>query len=515
MKKYLFSAVFLWCLFAAAALSAQQKHALLIGNNNYPASIGPLLNPVADVTAVAEKLRGLGYRVDFKTNLNLQQMSEAVEQYRRNLSASEANEGFFWYAGHGVQIDGQNYLVPLNADPASRSSLRFSSYSADRLLATLEEAGNRVNVVILDACRNAPQLAATRGSRGLAVISSTPPDMIVMYSTAAGQVAQDGDKGRRSPFTEAFLKNIDKPEPLTLVLQDISSDTYRLSGNTQSPWLAGTFRSNPRYSLKPPAAAAAAPAQTAPAPRPAVVRPAAAPERPAPEDLVRVPGGTFTMGSPPSEPGGDDDKVQHQVTVSAFYMGKYEVTQKEYQALMGNNPSEFKGDTLPVERVSWFDAVKYCNARSLKEGLDPAYTINGETVAWNRNAGGYRLPTEAEWEYACRAGTTAPFYTGNSADAAGWYKDNSGGKTHPAGQKQPNRWGLYDMHGNVHEWCWDWFGAYSGAAQTDPAGAASGSYRVLRGGSWGSGAQYLRSANRGDYTPSNRLNNSGFRLVRP
>ncbi|MDR1955463.1 MAG: caspase family protein, partial [Treponema sp.] len=141
------------------AVQAQQKYALVIGNNEYPASIGSLRNPVTDATAVSNKLRALGYRVDLKTNLNLRQMSEAVEQYRRSLSGNTANEGFFWYAGHGVQIDGLNYLIPLNADPASKSSLKFSSYPADQLLATLEEAGNTVNVVVLDACRNTPQLA--------------------------------------------------------------------------------------------------------------------------------------------------------------------------------------------------------------------------------------------------------------------------------------------------------------------------------------------------------------------
>ena len=172
-------------LSAQQNVSAPRKFALIIGNNNYPASIGALKNPVADAAAVANKLRTLGYRVELKTNLNLEQMNEAVDQYRRNLSANTANEGFFWYAGHGVQIDGQNYLLPLNANPASRTSLKFSSYPADQLLATLEEAGNTVNVVVLDACRNTPQLAATRGTRGLAVISATPPDMIVMYSTAA------------------------------------------------------------------------------------------------------------------------------------------------------------------------------------------------------------------------------------------------------------------------------------------------------------------------------------------
>jgi formylglycine-generating enzyme required for sulfatase activity len=234
-----------------------------------------------------------------------------------------------------------------------------------------------------------------------------------------------------------------------------------------------------------------------------------------PGDMVRIQGGTFMMGSPSSEVGHDDDEVQHQVTVSSFYMGKYEVTQKEYQALMGTNPSNFKGDNLPVESVTWYDAVNYCNARSRSEGLAPAYTVSGIDVTWNRSANGYRLPTEAEWEYACRAGTTTPYSSGSSVDVAGWYISNSGNTNHPVGAKQANGWGLYDMHGNVYEWCWDWYGYYPGGAQNNPGGAVSGASRVNRGGSWISYGRYLRSAFRIDYGPGIRYSDLGFRLVRP
>jgi formylglycine-generating enzyme required for sulfatase activity len=251
-----------------------------------------------------------------------------------------------------------------------------------------------------------------------------------------------------------------------------------------------------------------------------------------PDTFVRINGGTFTMGSPANEPEREDNEgPQHQVTVSAFYMGKYEVTQKEYQEVMGTNPSYFKGPNLPVEQVSWFDAVEYCNKRSQKEGLTPAYTISGagnnRAVTWNRNANGYRLPTEAEWEYACRAGTTTPFSTGNNitTDQANYngnypYNNNAKGayrkKTTPVGSFAPNPWGLYDMHGNVWEWCWDWYGDYSSGAQTDPDGAASGSYRVERGGSWISDASFARSVYRGYNVPYYRISSGfGFRLVRP
>jgi formylglycine-generating enzyme required for sulfatase activity/flavodoxin len=256
----------------------------------------------------------------------------------------------------------------------------------------------------------------------------------------------------------------------------------------------------------------------------------------APEDFVPIEGGTFTMGSPESEAWREDDEVEHSVTVSDFYMSAYEVTQAEYQAMMGENPSTFSGDeNLPVEGITWFDAIAYCNIRSEAEGLTPVYTVDGRNVSWDRQANGYRLPTEAEWEYACRAGTTTPFNTQNSisAEEANYYgnypyqiednyfsQDNLETKpgeyrqtTVPVGSFSPNGWGLYDMHGNVREWCWDYYGPYSAESQTDPTGPASGSLRVNRGGGWNDFAKHLRSAYRASTPPSNASFNLGLRLV--
>ncbi len=236
---------------------------------------------------------------------------------------------------------------------------------------------------------------------------------------------------------------------------------------------------------------------------------------PVPEGFVLVEAGTFQMGS---TDGDSDERPVRQVTISrSFYMRQYEVTQKQWREVMGTNPSHFKGDDRPVEQVRWYDAEEYCNRLSRIEGLTPCYSGSGDNIACDFSADGYRLPTEAEWEYAARGGNKSRGYEyagSNSAGDVGWHGVNSGGKTHPVGQKRPNELGLYDMIGNVWEWCWDWYGKYSSSSQTDPRGPSSGSHRVLRGGSWNNGTRHLRVAGRHDYTPSRRNYFLGFRLVR-
>jgi formylglycine-generating enzyme required for sulfatase activity len=259
--------------------------------------------------------------------------------------------------------------------------------------------------------------------------------------------------------------------------------------------------------------------------------------------MVYVPGGSFQMGDVKNE-GWNDERPVHTVTLTGFYMSKHEVTQAQYEAIMGTNPSDFNSNPAageiqgnrPVECVSWYDAIVFCNKLSIFEGLTPAYRISGSTnpsdwgivptsgnSAWNAveivgGSNGYRLPTEAQWEYAAKGGNGSPGnYTYSGSDTVGnvaWYYENSSSKTHEVGKKSPNGLGIYDMSGNVYEWCWDWFGEYSGAEQTDPAGAVTGSNRVLRGGYWGSNGQYLRSAHRVYVDPSRRHFYLGFRLVR-
>ena len=241
-------------------------------------------------------------------------------------------------------------------------------------------------------------------------------------------------------------------------------------------------------------------------------------EIPALVELISVPGGSFIMGS---DSGDMDMKPGHQVTVSSFMIGKYEVTQEQYQKVMGSNPSNFargsEAPRRPVEQVSWYDAVAFCNKLSEIEGLQKVYTINGTNVRADFSWNGYRLPTEAEWEYAARGGSQSRgyMYSGsNDAGSVAWYESNSGSTTHAVGMKAPNELGLYDMSGNVWEWCWDWYFSYDLGAQRDPVGASLGDTRVFRGGNWRYSVGYLRSTYRDYSRPDKRYFYLGFRVLR-
>jgi len=264
------------------------------------------------------------------------------------------------------------------------------------------------------------------------------------------------------------------------------------------------------------------------------------------------------MGSPELELDRDSfQEVRRTVQISAFYLAPKELSVGEFRRFVEDtnyvttaeadggafaydeakgesvfragtnwrNPGYRQGDDYPVVCVSWFDATQYCNWLSAKEGLKPAYDINGQTIYWDRSANGYRLPTEAEWEYGCRAGTSTPFSTGDristgQANYNGNYPYNYGNKglfrktAVQSGSLPPNAWGLYDMHGNVWEWCWDYYSLPKSAPVSDPAGPDSGRHRINRGGGWASPAKSLRSAARSSDFPETAGSSLGFRLAR-
>jgi uncharacterized repeat protein (TIGR02543 family) len=233
---------------------------------------------------------------------------------------------------------------------------------------------------------------------------------------------------------------------------------------------------------------------------------------------INVVGGSFSMGD---DSDSDTDNPEHSVTLSTFCIGRYEVTQEQYETVMGSNPASDYGvgDDYPVYYVTWYNAVAFCNALSELEGLEQVYTIDGTDVTADFTRNGYRLPTEAEWEYAARGGQDSEGYTysgSNTIEDVAWYSGNSESTTHTVGTKTANELELYDLSGNVWEWCWDRYDSdyYDGSPSADPTGPSSGAYHVVRGGGWSSRTTSCCSAARGDDNPSGSSYNLGFRVAR-
>jgi formylglycine-generating enzyme required for sulfatase activity len=576
-------------------LRTEKRVALVIGNGAYK-SITPLKNPPNDAKAMAAALRSLGFDVISKINVDKREMREAINQFGVEIQGSGV--GLFYYAGHGVQSSGRNYLIPVNASIGSEGDVEDEAVSVDQILSRMGDARNRMNVVILDACRNNPFSSYRSLSRGLTQMLA-PSGTFIAYSTAPGSVAEDG-KGANGVYTQALLKEIKVPGvPLEDMFKNVLSDVKRQTRGKQIPWTSssveGDFYFNswgvvfdtktavtrkpgqnknekdePKETTDPwlkdletkarererAEEAKKAEARKMKAaidakieamaddfakvegiektpiddkdkaeawsrfldrykedipndnrdddmrakatmrkldliPRPTLVSNSIGME------FVLVQPGTFQMGS---NDGSDDERPVHSVTISKpFYIGKYEVTQAQWMAVMGSNPSGFKGDNRPVETVSWNDAHDFIRKLNDKE-----------------NTGKYRLPTEAEWEFAARGGTQArgfKFSGSNDVGDVAVCSSNSGNETKPVGSKQPNELGIFDMSGNVWEWCEDWYGNYDGSSVTDPAGPSSGQSRVLRGGSWFDNVFLCRSANRLRYYPDSRFSSLGFRLV--
>jgi formylglycine-generating enzyme required for sulfatase activity/uncharacterized caspase-like protein len=626
------------------AAAQEARIALVIGNAAYPEA--PLKNPVNDARAMAQVLRKCGFRVIPLENASLQRMREALREFGGRIA--QGGVGLFYFAGHGMQVKGRNYLMPVGADIRSEDEVAGAALDVDSVLAKLETARNRLNILILDACRNDPFARGFRSaSRGLAPLDA-PMGTFIAFATAPGRSAADGG-GSHGLYTEQLLQAIQTPN-LTLenTFKRVLSGVRRASNDQQIPWTASSVEGD--FFFKPGAAPAAPQAAPAAAPAAAVlegteaqkavlkdafeteaeyaarlatlppvrvgtarllreqydlkgqrlpvdvqVEPWAAPlvrqkkgslgldravakalcdgatelplvarfeapgglltlvgakvmagtegyalgAAPAPrpgedwEDpvtglaFVMIPAGSFRMGSNATEAFMSDAHPVHTVTLTQpFLMQKCPVTVAQFRAFVEatgyrteaeqgdgswlkvagvwqkrgdanwRTPTFAQEDDCPVVCVSWNDAQAY--------------------LKWLNGKGGdlaFRLPTEAEWEYACRAGTEGETY--DALDAIAWYDGNSGGRTHPVAQKQPNAFGLFDMLGNAWQWCQDFYDPndYPSGPVQDPQGALTSANRVCRGRSWGNPGTEVRSSFRNLSVPGDRYLYGGFRVA--
>ncbi len=542
---------------------SQKRVALVIGNAAYTKA-KPLANPANDAADMSAALRSLGFDLVYGVNQNKREIETLIRDFGTKLAAS-GGVGLFYYAGHGLQVAGENYIVPVDADIPEEDEVQYSAVPISLVLAKMSSAKNELNIVILDACRNNPFARSWRGFRdsgnsdGLAKISP-PTGTLVLYATEPGKVASDGT-GRNGLFTESLLKQIKQPGlEYDQMVKALSTDVWARSGKQQLPWKEGNalqnfyfagkafgdqnitvkteaqqereawdlvknsndpgdlriylkeFPNGANYaaarirledlvwqSAKASTDKAAVQAYLDEFPNgansaaakirlrqlesdSAVTTPNAIPtgvlkagtvrKSPSGIELVWIPPGEFLMGSPDSEKGRNDDEgPQRKIAIrNGFWMGKFEVTQRQWEAVMGSNPStNVRGPDYPVNFVRSSDIQEFIKRLN---SLDPELE--------------YRLPSEAEWEYACRAGTTTAYAFGESLDST---QANLEDRTVPVGSYRPNAWGLYDMHGNVAEWVED---SYSPNHQTQPADGSA-----VKNSNWGHVLKGGRSAQRG------------------
>jgi formylglycine-generating enzyme required for sulfatase activity len=543
---------------AAKSGNSLKRIALVIGNGAYlhSDSLPKLVNPVNDADDIAAALRRFGFDVMEKKNLTREEMDETISDFGRRIANSDV--ALFYYAGHGLQVKGQNYLVPVDANIDSEAIVPHRAVSVNQLLDEMESSRSRVNIVMLDACRNNPISGKFRSgaTRGLAPPAAMPEGTVIVYATGPGKVAADGS-GRNGVFTAGLLRAF-RGNDLTLggVLYAASKQVQEATGQLQTPFVNGPTTLQREFSFVLPSEMTNL--QPAPVPVEPVAPVVATPVATRPTTagrgftdptlgtaFVGIMGGCYEMGDTFGV-GRDNEKPPHEVCVSDFALAKYDVTVGEFRKFTvatGYRTEAEKASGCAVwNGKEWaYDTSK--NWQSPGFDQDDGHPV--VCVSWNdtqefsrwlgkESGKAYRLPTEAEWEYAARSGGKKEKYAGfsdagrlskyaNFCDAnceMTWKtaaQDDGYRNTSPVGRYLPNDLGLYDMTGNVWQWCGDWYGEnyYRDSLRSNPQGPTSGSYRVIRGGSWGNDPAGVRASFRFDFAPGLRNNILGFRLVSP
>jgi formylglycine-generating enzyme required for sulfatase activity len=516
-----------------------EARALVIGESAYTNGWAKLGSVKEDVVAVKKLFEQQGFIVETLEDKPYNELKSGIENFLNKYGHIEDARLIIYFAGHGCTLilpagNEMGYVVSVDTPlPAvNRTGFLQRAIPMQQFDAWSKQYSCRHILFMFDSCF-AGSIFTTRSTPAM------PPAISAYISRPVRQFITAGAKDEEVPYTSVFRPLLERA--LRDSEADLNKDGYvtgtelgmylqtEVVNRSQGKW-------HPQYGKSLDVnldggefifAVSSRPVQ----PERTGQQPpttAASTQRPLPPNFVRVEGGTFQMGS---NSGDSDEKPVHSVTVKTFHISKYQVTQKEWREVMGTTVrqqrdianKEWKlygeGDNYPMYYVSWREAVEFCNKLSIKERLTPAYRGSGDSITCDWNADGYRLPTEAEWEYAARGGNKDylqyEYSGGNNADVVAWHGGNSGNSAHPVGTKAANSLGLHDMSGNVWEWCWDWKGDYKPEAQTDPRGHDSGVRRVVRGGSWSDSAERVRSAYRFDYTPSRRNDFIGFRLVRP
>ncbi|MFZ0256368.1 MAG: SUMF1/EgtB/PvdO family nonheme iron enzyme [Gammaproteobacteria bacterium] len=488
----------------AATPAVEPRVALVIGNGAYKAD--PLSNPANDARLMHKTLQTLEFEIILETDVGEKRMRRLIENFGERLKQPGA-VGLFYYSGHGMQVNGRNYMIPVDAEIRREVDVRSDGVSANEVLWWMEESGSTRNFVILDACRDNPfEKQFKSGSKGLAKMDA-PSGTLIAYAASPGAVADQGPIGGYSPFTEVLAEELVASRlPALSVFDTVTRKVITHTRGSQRPYVevsgVGEFYFSRTVSTPLPQ-----PPRTLQPGR--VFRDRLADSTEAPE-MVVIPAGAFRMGSPEHENGRTNDEgPQHRVTIDRpFAMGKYEVTFDDYDRFARATGRERPDDRgwgrghRPVINVSWEDATAYTEWLSQETGKR------------------YRLPTEAEWEYAARAGSETRYWWGNEigqnrANCAGCGSEWDGKQTAPVGSFGANPFGLHDTAGNVWEWVQDcWHENYTGAPSDGSAWETGDCrYRVLRGGSWNREPGFVRSATRFWARPVNRSYNLGFRLA--
>lgn len=514
-------------------MNSEQRVALVIGNGAYETA--PLRNPINDARAMGKALSELGFEVIERENINQKDMKREIQAFGQKIL--KGGVGLFYFAGHGMQVNGRNYLIPVAANIEHEKQVEYEAVDVGSVLTEMDYARNRLNIVILDACRDNPFSRSFRSQAlGLASVNA-PTGTLIAYATAPGSVANDGPQ-EHGVYTGELIRVMQQPGlKIEDVFKQVRSAVRESTEGKQVPWESSSLEGDFYFKMP---AGGETPVYTvernAPVPLPPAPR-SETPVRPALKtwkepvtgmEFVWVPGGCYLMGSPQTEIGREaDEGPVHEVCVDGFWMGKTEVTNGEFKKFQPKHDSRdyqghsLNGDKQPAVFVSWKDGTAF--AQWLAE----------------QNGGQYkfRLPTEAEWEFACRAGTDGARYWGSEPGRACTFEnvgdqsttrqwamenahdcDDGYAVVAPVGSFQPNAFGLYDMLGNVAEWCSDAYSAdaYTKHQRMNPAltGDKPGVEHVIRGGFWHGEPARTRCALRAAGLPGGMNDDLGFRLVR-